>query len=152
MIHFSVYSSPLNNFYCLFYYLTSEHLAPSSGLKSQLIFIILLYKKVRLYLQHLRIYWIKYWYLISMNRYNIVTQNITILRCIDCFPHRYWADNRGACFLFFFCPSLLTGAAGSAIRSLQLIQNAVAHLVFNFSTILRFSTCYTGSLLLIESR
>ncbi len=37
---------PLIIFYCIFHFLTSEHLAPSSGLKSQLIFIILLYKKL----------------------------------------------------------------------------------------------------------
>ncbi len=45
MIHFSVYSSSFNNFLLHFYYLTTEHLARSSGLKSQLILIILLYKK-----------------------------------------------------------------------------------------------------------
>ncbi len=63
-----------------FYYLTSEHLAPSSGLKSQLIFIILIYKKLSLYLQHLRIYLIKYQYLIFMTRYHIVAKyrNITM--------------------------------------------------------------------------
>ncbi len=39
MIHFSVCSSPFNHFYFIFYYLTSKHSAPSSGMKSQLIFI-----------------------------------------------------------------------------------------------------------------
>ncbi len=85
MIHFS---SSFNNFLLHFYYLTSELIAPSSGLKSQLIFIILWYKKVSLYLQHfLRIYLIKYRYLVSMNQYNINMPNIVISRCIDFFPH-----------------------------------------------------------------
>ncbi len=81
MIKFSVCSFPLNNFLLhFFYYFTSVHLAPSSGRKSQLIFIILFYKKLSLYLKHsLKIYVVKYRYLVSMYRYNIVTQNITIL-------------------------------------------------------------------------
>ncbi len=73
---------PLIIFYCSFYYLSSEHLAPSSGLTSQLIFIIPLFKKLSLYLQHL-----KYWYLVSMNWYNIVTQNFAILWRTGFFPH-----------------------------------------------------------------
>ncbi len=45
MIHFSVYSSTFNNFFFL-NYLTNKHLAPSSELKIEQIFIILLCKFV----------------------------------------------------------------------------------------------------------
>ncbi len=74
------------------FYLTSEHLAPSSGLKSQLIFIILFYKRLTL-----RIYLIKYCYLVSMNPYNIVMQNNSILRCIDFFSPSLWKNPTQLC-------------------------------------------------------
>ncbi len=83
-------------FSCIYYYLTSEHLAPSSGLKNQLNFIDLLYKKLSLYLwDSLRIYLIKCWYLVSLNRYNIVTQTIVILQCISFFPTPINRSNPG---------------------------------------------------------
>ncbi len=55
------------------------------------IFINLLCKKVSLHLQLLsRIYFITYWYLVSVNRYNIVTQSIATLQCIHPpTPHPY---------------------------------------------------------------
>ncbi len=85
---FSLFISLKYFFNCIFYYLTSEHLAPSSGPKGQLISIILLSKKLSLYLQHvLRIYLIKYRCLVSMNQHNIIMRNIVILQCIDFFPH-----------------------------------------------------------------
>ncbi len=66
-------------------------LKPSRELKSQLIFIILLPKKISLYMKHLlRIYEIRYQYLVSINQYNIVLQNIAILHCIDFWLVRDW--------------------------------------------------------------
>ncbi len=59
----------------------------SSGHRNKSIFIILLPVKLSLYLWHLfRIYVIKFWCFVFQNLYNIVTQNITILKCIDFFP------------------------------------------------------------------
>ncbi len=89
--HFQFLHFPLIIFYWIFYHLTSEHLAPSSGLKSQLIFIILLYRKLSLYLQHsLRIYFKKYQYLVSINWYNTVMQK-SLYHDISFFsPHPYY--------------------------------------------------------------
>lgn len=69
------------------HHISISDFALASGLKRRLIFKSCTQKFELYFQQELRIYVMKYRYLVSLNSYNITTQNIVIFYCIDFFPH-----------------------------------------------------------------
>ncbi len=84
--HFLVCLPPLNNFYCIFYYLTSEHFAPSDGLKVNW-FLLFYYTKgwvcICKFIKNLRN---KLSILGMYKSLQYCCAKITILRCINLLP------------------------------------------------------------------